>query len=104
MKAPPEATLDLHGESYKVRFDYDPGESQWFDARAGVGSPGHDPSVEITEVHTGAEWEDPSTLPDGYIEALEESLMTYLCEQQQESDQCRADALYNAMQDDAFEL
>lgn len=85
MKLPPELTLDLYGNPVQVRLDHDHGESQWFDARAGVGSPGLDPCVEINE---------------NDLEAMRDALWDKIGEMQQEHEECRADALYDAMRED----
>lgn len=99
MKLPPEITLDLYGESVQVRFDYDPGESQWFDHRAGVGSPGSDPCVEINEVNMGNGWLEPDDINENDLEALQSALWDKIAEMQQEHEECCADALYDAMKE-----
>lgn len=54
MSVPEFVTCETdEGVEFKVYFDYDPGEDQWFDARAGVGSPGYPSSIEITGVDFG---------------------------------------------------
>lgn len=41
-----------HGDTeFRARFDYDPGETERFDAQAGVGNPGREPSVKKEERH-----------------------------------------------------
>jgi hypothetical protein len=51
---PPEFTCYTDDDTpVIVRYDYDEGEEQWFDARAGVGSPGYPGGVFITEVKIG---------------------------------------------------
>lgn len=58
------------GTEIKVYFEYDPGEDQWFDARAGVGSPGYPPSVEITEVDFGKGRESIEVYPQLNLDAI----------------------------------
>ena len=58
------------GVEFKVYFDYDKGEEQWFDARAGVGSPGYPPSIEILEVDFGRGREDVSVYPQLNLDAI----------------------------------
>jgi hypothetical protein len=60
---------------FLVRYDYDAGEEQWFDARAGVGSPGYPASVQLTEVNFGAKWETPDAYPQLDVEAIEHEIM-----------------------------
>ncbi len=72
-RRPEEFILPFRGhEQAAVTFGYDPGEPQWFDARAGVGSPGYPPSVEWIEVSLGAEGVlGESELTDEERDALE---------------------------------
>ncbi len=65
---------------FLVRYDYDRGEAQWFDASAGVGSPGHDPCAEVTEVNFGKGWETPENYPQLNIEAIEADILERLAE------------------------
>ena len=61
-----------------VRYDFDEGEEQWFDAKAGVGNPGSDPKVEITEVQMhGGPWETPDTYPQLNLAAMEQEILEY---------------------------
>lgn len=80
MKLPNELELCHEDIEFRVRFYYDPGEKQWFNARAGVGSPGYDASVEITEVNFGAGWESQDAYPQLDIAACEEEIMVKLAE------------------------
>ena len=59
----------------KAYFDYDEGEEQWFDARAGVGHPGSPADVIITSVDFGGGKEDPETFPQLDIERCEVEIM-----------------------------
>ena len=54
---------------HKVTFEHDPGESQWFDARAGVGSPGYAAYVEILEI------DPPIELTEAEADAVEQEIM-----------------------------
>jgi hypothetical protein len=80
MKLPTEMELWHEDTPFRVRFDYDRGEEQWFDARAGVGSPGHDPSASINEVNFGAGWESPDAYPQLDLAACEVEVMERLAE------------------------
>ena len=46
-KLPDHYVINVDDVDLKCYFDYDPGEAQYFDARAGVGSPGFPPFVEL---------------------------------------------------------
>ena len=66
------------GVKFAVRYDYDPGEEQWFDARAGVGSPGHPASVEVTEVSFGEnerDWGPPQNFSQVDVARIGEQIM-----------------------------
>jgi hypothetical protein len=98
-KTQPEIEL-LDGEtSFRARYDYDRGEDQWFDARAGVGSPGYPPSVCITEVNFGAGWEDPEAYPQLDLEACEVEIMDKLAESEAAEHAAQAEAEYEAWQE-----
>ena len=60
---------------FKARFAFDQGEDQWFDASAGVGSPGYPASVCMTEVNFGSGWESPENFPQLNIEQCEQEIM-----------------------------
>ncbi len=72
---PKELEVSQDGGDWLVRYDYDPGEDQWFDARQGVGSPGHPPSLEITEVKWRGDWVAPNAVPLFSVELAEQSVM-----------------------------
>jgi hypothetical protein len=96
MKLPTELELWHEDTQFRVRFDYDRGEAQWFDARAGVGSPGYDPSVSITEVNFGAGWESPDAYPQLDIAACEAEIMEKMAALQSDVNAARYEAEYNA--------
>jgi hypothetical protein len=81
-----------------VRYDYSPGEDQWFDARAGVGSPGCDAELCITEINLGNGFVSiyQSGLDDAEIERLEDRLMVDISEEESERNAERDEAEYNA--------
>lgn len=81
---------------FRVRFDYDRGESQWFDAMAGVGSPGYDPCAMVTEVNFGAGWEDPEAYPQLNINQIESEILERLAGLESEEMATRDEAEYNA--------
>lgn len=104
MKPKPEIEITYLGTQLKVRYDYDPGESQWFDARAGVGGPGSDPCVEVLEIHVhDGQWLCCSCLNDEAREAIEEALMEKIAEIDAERDLERADALYDKFKEDRYD-
>ena len=63
MKLPTEMELFDGDTLFRVKFDYDPGERQWFNPSEGVGSPGYPPSVDIYEVNYGGGWESVEAYP-----------------------------------------
>ena len=100
MKLPTELELrDQDDKPFRVRFDYDRGEQQWFDARAGVGGPGYDPSVCITEVNFGGGWESPETFNPIDIDGWENEVMDKLIELEAEEQAARDDAEYSRFRD-----
>lgn len=73
--------IEMHDDDdrpFKVRFDYDPGEEQWFDARAGVGSPGYPAGVEVYEVDFGKGWEPIENYPQLNVQACEQAVMDHI--------------------------
>jgi hypothetical protein len=96
MKLPAEMELWHEDIAFRVRFDYDPGEAQWFDARAGVGSPGHDPYVCINEVNFGSGWLAPDAYPQLNIEACKQEVLEKLAELEADEQAARYEAEYNA--------
>ena len=64
MKLPTEMELFDGDTPFRVKFDYDPGERQWFNPSEGVGSPGYPPSVDIYEVNYGNGWEFVEDYPE----------------------------------------
>ena len=84
-----------------VRYDYSPAESQWFDARSGVGSPGCDAELCITEINLGNGFVsiDQSGLDDAEIERLEDRLMVDIAEEESERNAEFEEAEYNAWKD-----
>lgn len=66
--------ITLHDQndlSFKVRFDYSPGEEQWFDARVGCGSPGYPACIEIYEVDFGEGWKPLEAYPQLNVKQME---------------------------------
>ena len=96
MKLPTEMELWHEETPFRVRFDYDRGEAQWFDARAGVGGPGCDPSVCITEVNLGNGWESPDIYPQIDFDACEAEVMQKLADIEGDEQADREDAEYRA--------
>ena len=96
MTLPTELELWHEDTPFRVRFDYDRGEAQWFDARAGVGGPGCDPSVCITEVNFGNGWESPDAYPQINFDAFEDEVMEKLAGLEADEQAARDEAEYNA--------
>ena len=98
MKLPTELEVFIDDAQARVRFDYDRGEAQWFDARAGVGSPGYDASVSVTEINfdMGGGWELPEAYPELDFDAIEQQVMDRLVEIESEENATRDEAAYNA--------
>jgi hypothetical protein len=96
---PDEMELSHGDTTFKVRYDYDRGEEQWFDARAGVGSPGYDPFVEITEVNFGNGWQAPDMYPQFDANACAPEVMAKLADIEADYWEAQADAEYEAWQE-----
>lgn len=93
MKLPKEAPhymIFIRDIEHKVTFDFDPGESQWFDARAGVGSPGYGPELQITEI------DPPIELTEAEAEAVEQEIMDRIIEDSREAEEAYAEGQYEA--------
>ena len=88
--------------AFRVRFDYDRGEQQWFDARAGVGSPGYGPSVCITEVNLGSGWEAPDMYPQLNLDACEQEVLERLADLEADEQAERDEAEYTAWKERAL--
>ena len=99
MKLPSELWLFHEDVPFCVRFDYDRGEDQWFDARAGVGSPGYPACVQINEVNFGGGWELPEKYPQLNIEACEAELMEKLADLEADEHAARDEAEYSAWEE-----
>jgi hypothetical protein len=78
------------GNPVIVRFDYAPGEPEWFNAAQGVGHPGCDPMVQITEVNFGSGWVPAATLTEKERDAFEAQIV-YVLEQIADEDKCDAE-------------
>jgi hypothetical protein len=92
----PELTVTLNDQELPCRFDYDPGEDQWFDARQGVGSPGYPASVVVTSVlHLGL-WTDVENFTqeqrDKWDQQVSDQLETYLAAENAASAEAEYDA------------
>lgn len=75
IKVPEFITLhDDEDKPFRVRFEYDPGEDQWFDAQAGVGSPGYPASVDLYEIDFGKGWEPIETYPQLNTDQIEQKV------------------------------
>jgi hypothetical protein len=96
MKLPTELELWYGDIPFRVRFDYDRGEQQWFDVRAGVGSPGYDPSVSINEVNFGEGWKSPDAYPQLDMEKYENQVLEKIAELEADEQDARAEAEYDA--------
>lgn len=96
MKYPDEFELFAADDTpFRVRYDYDKGEQQWFDARAGVGSPGYDAYVCITEVNFGDGWKSPDEFQDIDWSAYEAAVMQRLIDIDEAVQAARDEREYN---------
>ena len=77
-KLAPHYMIYIRDVEHKVSYDFDPGESQWFDARAGVGSPGYPAHVEIVEI------DPPIELTEAEADAVEQEIMDRITEESRE--------------------
>jgi hypothetical protein len=77
-KTPPYYKVFVRDVEVKAYFDFDPGEEQWFDGKAGVGSPGYPPSLELDHVEPAME------LTPEEVDAVEQELMGKITEAQNE--------------------
>ena len=93
MKYPEVFDLSDDELSIRVKYDYDRGEQQWFDAKAGVESPGYDPSVCITEVSiNGSAWTTPDVYPQIDWDRYEQQVMERLIEWEADENAARDEA------------
>ena len=85
----PEFETTIDDEIALVRYDYDGGEEEWFDARAGVGSPGYAASVEITEIcDEDGNWH-PVTGEEPWYSRVEGEILDAMIEKNAADDQAQ---------------
>lgn len=89
MKIPPHLPVTIGDAKGLAFFDYDRGEEQWFDARAGVGNPGYPASVSINEIHFFGETILPETLSEETLQRMEQEIIDQIVELERE-DGCDA--------------
>lgn len=99
-RLPPEMILFIGDDEVTVRYDYDPGENQWFDARAGVGSPGYPAEAWITEINLGNGFVDPDECKGIDLDALNDQLLERICDLEAAEQGERDEAEYRAWRDD----
>ena len=99
MKLPDELTLTINEMEVRVRYEYDRGEDQWFDARAGVGSPGYPAAAWMTEINFGKGWEDPDIYPQLNRDAIDEEIMDRLADLEAAENAARDEAEYQHWQE-----
>lgn len=100
MKLPTEMQLFVGDVPVLVRFDFQPGEQQWFDPRKGVGSPGYEVEVDITGINFGGTgWMDADALADAIIEKFEAQVLEGLAEYAQDDRDDRGEAEWEARKD-----
>ena len=80
LKLPDSFTITSGDTTKSVRFEYDPGEDQWFDARAGVGSPGYPAEAYITAIDRGNGWEDVESITDLDLNDIEQQVLDKILE------------------------
>ena len=84
VKLPSEMTVFDGDKEFLVRFDYDPGERQWFNPLLGEGSPGYDATVTIYQINIGHGWEDAGIVPVLNLVKYEEQVLEQLQELERE--------------------
>jgi len=82
-----------------VRYEYDPGEEQYFDARAGVGSPGYPPEFYVTEIKVGDEWKPAEDCAHLDVAAIEAEAAQKLIDWQSAENAQADEAKYQAWQE-----
>lgn len=78
--------LDDDGKPILVRFDYSQAEPQSFDHMRGVGHPGCDQMVEITEINFGSGWVSAEALTEKERDAFETQVLDILEQIEDERD------------------
>lgn len=103
MNIPTELEL-LQGDLvFKVRFDYAKAEKPYFNYREGVGSPGNDESVTITEIDDGSGWKHPDNYPGIDIQSCESDVMDRIAALIAEVKNEKADYDYKASKESYLE-
>ena len=84
---------DSNDDVILVRFDYQPGERTWFNALLGIGHPGSEDMLEITEVkRAGCDWMPPAQcLSERDIEILEGLVLEAIWQDEAEAQAGRPD-------------
>jgi hypothetical protein len=101
MKLPTEMTVTIGEQDVSVRYDYDRGEPQSWNGLTGVGSPGYDPCVEITEVRFPAgAWETPDRYPQIDWSMIEDEVLQRLAELYVEEQAAYSDYMYDCARED----
>ena len=103
MKFPDELTMIIGEMECRVRYEYDRGEDQWFDARAGVGSPGYPAAAWMTEINFGKGWEDPDVYPQLNRNEIDAEIMDRLADLEEAENAARDEAEYNAFNEKVSE-
>jgi hypothetical protein len=78
MKVPEHLIVTLRDQEVRVWFDFDPGEDQWFDARAGVGSPGYPASIDNISLDLDNTTKSDWVLTDAELEDAEQQIWDQL--------------------------
>jgi hypothetical protein len=94
-------SLDGFGTTeVEVEYDYDRGERQWFDAKAGVGSPGYPPSVEVTLIDIGGIKIDPAILSESTLDRITQEVMDAIITFEEEDNAGRGEELYDQLKEE----
>lgn len=104
MQIPTELEVWHDDEAFLVRFDFEPGERQWWDAAAGIGHPGSPARAIITAVNRGDGWKDPESIPGLDLVEVEADVLEQLADMAHEEEADRAEAAFDAIQESYYDF
>ena len=95
----PELTVTLNDQQLPCRYEHDPGEDQWFDAKQGVGSPGYPSETYVTSVLYGGLWTDAEDFPEAQRDKWHQQIIDQLNDHFAAENAARDEAEYAAFQE-----